>query len=210
MEVQEDGTNPKSDKAIVPVVLATAEDFTTFNFESLLPEPVSCDYHELNHQFEALAQSSDEAHKRVYGLLKAICSFRLKADNPVQPWGPVWSGPKGRSYIPSDFRGQQNDILSNVVIQIENRLLRARVADIIWSNDKSKNDAATVAINTYCELIDIHSALDFEVNSYKIINRIGILVQFLRRVLDIFSLTQKKKYFQKTYNLHLIPCMQTH
>ncbi|WP_226093283.1 DUF4209 domain-containing protein [Dickeya oryzae] len=197
MVIQDDCHQPKSDMATMPVVLATAEDFATFNFESLLPEPVSCDYNELNHQIEASAQSSDEAHKRVYELLKAICSFHFRAGDPVQPWGPVWSGPNGRSYIPSDFRGQQNDILSNVVIQIENRLLRARVADIIWTNDKSKKDAATVAINTYCELIDTYSDRIFDVDSYRVLNHIGKLEQFLRRAFDIVSLTQKKNTLPK-------------
>ncbi|AXS03443.1 TPA: DUF4209 domain-containing protein [Klebsiella pneumoniae] len=197
MAIKQDDTQPKSDMATMPVVLAVADDFAVFNFDSLLPESASCDYHELNNQLEASARSSDETQKSVYELFKAICSFHFRADDPVQPWGPVWSGPNGRSYIPSDFRGEQNDILSNVVIKIENRLLRARVADIIWTNDKRKKDAATIAINTYCELIDTYSNRSLQEGNYNTFNHMGKLEQFLRRVFDIASLTQKKNSFPK-------------
>ncbi|MBB3320603.1 DUF4209 domain-containing protein [Atlantibacter sp. RC6] len=197
MATQESGIRSKNDMATMPVVLAAADDFAVFNFESLLPELSSCDYRELNNQLEILAQSSDAAHKRVYELLKEVCSFHFRADDPIQPWGPVWSGQNGRSYIPSDFRGQQNDILSNVVTQIENRLLRARVADIIWTNDKSKKESAIIAVNSYCQLIDTYSNNLFEVDSYRVLNYIGKLEQFLKRALDIISLTQKKNTFPK-------------
>ncbi|MBW5682687.1 hypothetical protein, partial [Klebsiella pneumoniae] len=97
MAIKQDDTQPKSDMATMPVVLAVADDFAVFNFDSLLPESASCDYHELNNQLEASARSSDETQKSVYELFKAICSFHFRADDPVQPWGPVWSGPNGRS-----------------------------------------------------------------------------------------------------------------
>ncbi|HBQ8102522.1 TPA: hypothetical protein L8S89_002532 [Klebsiella pneumoniae] len=87
MAIKQDDTQPKSDMATMPVVLAVADDFAVFNFDSLLPESASCDYHELNSQLEASARSSDETQKSVYELFKAICSFHFRADDPVQPWG---------------------------------------------------------------------------------------------------------------------------
>lgn len=77
MAIKQDDTQPKSDMATMPVVLAVADDFAVFNFDSLLPESASCDYHELNNQLEASARSSDETQKAFMNCSRQFAHFIL-------------------------------------------------------------------------------------------------------------------------------------
>ena len=81
------------------------------------------------------------------------------------------------------------------------------MADIIWTNDKRKKDAATIAINTYCELIDTYSNRSLQEGNYNTFNHMGKLEQFLRRVFDIASLTQKKNSFPKNIQSAFDDCI---
>jgi hypothetical protein len=56
--------------------------------------------------------------------------------------------------IPSDIRGEQCDVLEAVLPRIEHRALRARVADIVWTNDKRKSGVAKTAIDAYCDCVE--------------------------------------------------------
>jgi hypothetical protein len=50
--------------------------------------------------------------------------------------------------IPSDIRGRQSDVLEMVLPKIQHSALRARIADIVWTNDLRKGGVAKIAIET--------------------------------------------------------------
>ena len=56
--------------------------------------------------------------------------------------------------IPSDIRGRQSDVLETVLPKIQHPALRARIADIVWTNDLRKGGVAKVAIDAYCDCIE--------------------------------------------------------
>jgi hypothetical protein len=59
-----------------------------------------------------------------------------------------------RSIIPSDIRGEQSDVLEVVLPRVKHPALRARIADIVWTNDKRKGGMAKTAIEAYCDCVE--------------------------------------------------------
>jgi hypothetical protein len=55
--------------------------------------------------------------------------------------------------IPSDIRGEQSDVLETVLPRVEHPALRARIADIVWTNDMRKGGVANTAIDAYCDCV---------------------------------------------------------
>ena len=55
-----------------------------------------------------------------------------------QDLGPGTSFGDRRSMIPSDIRGEQSDVLEAVLPRFKHPALRARLADIVWTNDLAK------------------------------------------------------------------------
>ncbi|MEN4771337.1 DUF7380 domain-containing protein [Duffyella gerundensis] len=87
-------------------------------------------------------------------ILEALCWFHMRTDDPADTWHPRWSDGEGRALTPADVRGEQNLELAEIVTQITHPGLRARVADVVWSNDRKQHKAAREAINAYCECVD--------------------------------------------------------
>ena len=56
--------------------------------------------------------------------------------------------------IPSDIRGEQSDVLEAVLPRIKHPALRARIADIVWTNDMRKGGVAKAAIDAYCDCVE--------------------------------------------------------
>lgn len=56
-----------------------------------------------------------------------------------------------RSSIPADWQGEQNEALNLVYEKVKHPGLRARIADVVWVNDRKKSAAAREAIEAYCE-----------------------------------------------------------
>ncbi|MDK9362217.1 DUF4209 domain-containing protein [Lelliottia wanjuensis] len=189
---ENNGQSEEQPAVVTPIVLATEQDFSTFNLDSMLSGNTDFSCRILARELSALAEKDTEsdANKRVYELMKAICSFHLRTDDPAQPWGPSWEGPTGRTYIPSDFRGEQNEILFAIVSKINNLPLRARIADVIWYNNKKRKEAAEIAIEAYADIIaKVESGeLNGEDNNIKLSH----IEAIFNRAMQISALTQKK------------------
>jgi hypothetical protein len=56
--------------------------------------------------------------------------------------------------IPSDVRGEQSDVLEAVLPRVEHPALRARIADVVWTNDMRKAGVAKTAIDAYCDCVE--------------------------------------------------------
>ncbi|HDR2787450.1 TPA: DUF4209 domain-containing protein [Enterobacter asburiae] len=184
-------SNDKKMITLTPIVLATEHDFSNFDIDLLSSEKILFDYHSMSREFTALAkESQSSSHRCVYDLLSAICSFHSKIDDPNEPWGPLWQGPNGRSYVPSDFCGEQNNILSTIVQKIVNLPLRARIADVVWSNDKTKKNEACIAVGAYCDIIIKYGNRE-EGNEDSYI-KISSMEKMFNRAMQITALSRKK------------------
>ena len=94
-----------------------------------------------------------ERDVRVYTVLAAICGMHFNVEDRAGAFTPQIMGDT-RTAIPGDFRGEQNRVLRDLVPLIPHPLLRARIADISSTNDRSAVAAAHAAIDAYCETVD--------------------------------------------------------
>lgn len=144
-----DGLPPASPKPV------TVEDFDAIDSEGCLKNCENVDPHCLASQFIALAREAekrqDQVAARVYTLLYQACSIHLRFEDRSAPWVPSFSGPGGRTAIPSDFKGEQSATFLAILERIKNPGLRARLADIVWSNDRKIHHAASIAVDAYNE-----------------------------------------------------------
>ena len=101
---------------------------------------------------KACEETGDFKVARAYQLLGQLSFIRMRVDEP-EPFGEAAVRDEFRSPIPSDYAGVQNDILAEFIPHITHLGLKARVADIIAYNDRSKGEAIKTAISTYATII---------------------------------------------------------
>ena len=92
--------------------------------------------------------------KEVFRFLSEIAGIYLNPAERGRIWGPGGSSGNQRSMIPSDIRGEQSDVLEAVLPRVEHPALRARIADIVWTNDMRKGGVAKTAIHAYCDFVE--------------------------------------------------------
>ena len=92
--------------------------------------------------------------KEVFRLLGEIAGIHLNPAERGRIWGPGISSGNRRSMIPSDIRGEQSDVLEAALPRVEHPALRARIADIVWTNDMRKSGVAKTAIDAYCDCVE--------------------------------------------------------
>jgi len=98
-------------------------------------------------------ESGDEARCRTMGLLHDILNIHLKVHDRAEPFGPKFEGPGGRPCTASDFRGEQSTIFAEFAATVDHPVLRARLADLAWYNDRKRGDVGKLAVEAYCEII---------------------------------------------------------
>ena len=146
-----------------PSQIVTLEMFQSVNLNAPLADLKQMDYFDLAQCYGTAAteavSGSRAVDEAVFRLIGALCSCHLRVDDRANPFGPMAALANGsRSPIPADYRGEQNVILLNVIPLLSHPSVRARVADIVWQNDKRLVVAATSAIEGYCEVVESLSA----------------------------------------------------
>lgn len=98
-------------------------------------------------------QVGDEARREALGLLHDVLNIHLKVHDRAEPFGPMFQGSEGRTCTASDFSGEQSTIFAQFAPTIEHPVLKARLADIAWYNDRKRGDVGKLAVTSYCEII---------------------------------------------------------
>ena len=93
--------------------------------------------------------------ERVFRLLASVCIIHFKPHDTAEPYGPMGVFGTERTLIPSDLQGDQSTVFAEIVPDIRNPGLRARLADIAWINDRKLADLARQAIKAYCEAVQL-------------------------------------------------------
>lgn len=139
----------------MPFPLVTLDDFHAVNFQAVAATTDSANcavlarlYGEAAHNARAVAR---EAEARVFSVLNSVCGQHFKPGDPAEPFGPMWVTGGQRSAIPQDFKGEQAAVFQNLLPEIAHPGLRARLAEMVWLNDRKAHEAARVAIMAYCE-----------------------------------------------------------
>ncbi len=176
-------------------LVASTDDLAATNLSAALDGLERADEYVLETALLAAMKAAEAAdardQERGYRLLMLLCTLHLRIEDPAEPWGPRWQGPDGRSYTASDFRGEQTVVLADFVDRIVHPALRARVADVVWYNDRRRAGAALSAINAYCEAV--RGRLDGTyAPRFADADRILDLVDWQHRALQIHALTRRR------------------
>ena len=113
--------------------------------------------HAMSQAFYKAAQEAeegcDEARFRALHLVGQACSFMLSPDKPNEPFEPVEVMGGRRSAIPDDYTKAEILALAGAVEHVNNSVLKARLADVVWTCQKSLGVAyALTAIDNYMKV----------------------------------------------------------
>lgn len=101
----------------------------------------------------AAKERGDEVRCKALAFVNDLLNIHLRVDDRAEPFGPMWQSAQGWTCIASDFRGEQNTILAEYASEVEHPVLRARIADIAWYNDRKLGDIGRLAVAAYAEII---------------------------------------------------------
>ena len=146
-----------SQRNLAPTV--STEDFEATDIEAPIRDSNDVDSSCLGRLYQAAAiearNHDNQPAYRVYTLLSSVAQMHLKPEDKSEPYGP-WFVAKGRrTAIPDDIRGDQSIALAEIAPTIQNPGLRARIADIVWYNQRKLADMARLAIDAYCEAVQL-------------------------------------------------------
>lgn len=177
--------------------VATVDDFEHVNLSSILIMTNSLHFHVLQEEFQKAAQNSknsgDTAAMRVYSVLAVVCSYHFNP-NRTDVFSPQIIMDGRRTLTPSDYIGEQQIALTQVVDRIDHPLLRARIADSCWYTNRKLHKMAELASNSYLDAVRLFFAgnllykyeSEFEVPSK--------IVDLIERAFVIYASVGKKKF----------------
>ena len=83
-----------------------------------------------------LEEAGDDTGNELFGLLTDVSSmgFWDEGSDPEKPFSPLWTGlvPGKRSCLPEDLGESDLSFLAEIVHDVEESIMRARIADILW------------------------------------------------------------------------------
>lgn len=132
----------------------TPEEFHASGYEAILAEAPDAGYTDMWTMLRTAADAAvaaGDGKARVLRLLVDAVSMMLSSDTPGEPFKPLASFRNRRSAIPADLQAHV-DLFAGVAADVKNRLLRARLADLVWELDRKRGQQFTqMAIDAYCE-----------------------------------------------------------
>lgn len=115
-------------------------------------------YHDLATAFREKARVAQQAgaddNHRSLKLLAELCMMYVRAEKLVDPFGPMMSGTNGRTLIPDDLTDIELVALEELLPEVDNHWLRARIADTLWVRLK-KTELILMALESYLFLSDV-------------------------------------------------------
>ncbi len=146
------------------VIVVSAEEFESVDFEAPIRDSKNVDCWSLGNLYVAAALKAEECGNepevRVFGLLSSMLDFYFKPEDRSEPYVPMFVFDGEHYMIPADLRGEQSTVIAELVPTISNPGVRARLADIVWYNDRKLAAMAEQAIDAYREAVQ--SVLDGE------------------------------------------------
>ncbi len=133
--------------------LLALEDFTAASFEAPLASLERVDSYALAEAF-GVAQSralgtGAAIEAQVFELLRVLCDLPLRTTDPADVWGSRVMNLQGRTVTPSDLGKPLVEVLAQVAALATHSGLKARLCDVVWSNDRTRRAMADTAIEAY-------------------------------------------------------------
>ena len=151
--------NSREDGPQQSAMTVTGDEFAAVDVEAPIRDSNNVDCWSLGDLYQAAASERDKGGNataaRVFGLLSAIVQIHFKPEDRSEPYGPQFVMHGRRSMIPADLRGDQSAVIAELVPTLQNPGLRARLADIVWFNDRKFAATARRAIDAYSEAVQL-------------------------------------------------------
>jgi hypothetical protein len=156
-----DAPDPRNETpapSLGPASPVTTEDFKSVDFHAPIATTdraecmVLCELY--GRASRAAEAENNAAAVRVFDLLNSLCGLHFKPNDRASPYGPLSQFNGKRSAIPDDFRGAQCEVLREILPTIRHPGLRARIADIVWLNNRKAREAAEAAVTALVETVD--------------------------------------------------------
>ncbi|MFZ7126638.1 MAG: DUF7380 domain-containing protein [Desulfobacterales bacterium] len=114
----------------------SAEDFMACGWKDILSSASREGYTSMWQAFSSGARTAMEenrqAHGKVLWLLADACSMMLSPNSTNEPFRPMMVMEGRRSAIPDDLSDDDILFFSEIVDQIDDIWLKARLADLVW------------------------------------------------------------------------------
>lgn len=135
-------------------ILVGPKDFRCSGWKVVLDAAARAGYEGMWEAFRSAAPKAIEAGKLAEGkllwLLADACSMMLTPKSINKPFKPIMEFGDKRSAMPEDFSEADTILFSQIVEEIDNAWLRARLADLLWILRRPPNHKfALVAIDAY-------------------------------------------------------------
>jgi len=132
----------------------THQDFTDCGWEEVLNRTERDGYMSMWQAFHAAAERATadgrQSHARVLWLLGDCCSMMLSPKSINEPFKPANVMRGQRSVIPEDLSDSDITFLSEIVDNIDDPWLKARLADLVWLRRRPRDIRfALMAIDSY-------------------------------------------------------------
>lgn len=127
-------------------------DFDVCNWQRVIEQ---CDQKECRRyvglffiEAEKAEQAADAKAHEIFKLLGGIASLYFKLDNDQDPFGPLFVFHDSRGFIIDDLTNEHAQVLTEVVSEVADPEMRARIADVLYI--KARNTSfAGLAIDAY-------------------------------------------------------------
>jgi len=153
------------------------EDFKSLDVNSILAQRVTYSYSNLEKIFLSIENSPPAK------LFACICDMRLEAHDIDQPYKTRFIIDNRRGLVPSDLPTQVLQILKEFCGNLDNPLLRARLADLLWVTRVGKIEFAIVAIESFISSVELLIQLEnIDENSHEIIKIVERAIRLSSRL----------------------------
>jgi hypothetical protein len=139
-----------------PQAIVTPADFRSVDYNAIVRDLKSAYDGRLETEFMKVTRENrdNEPAFSVYRLLASACGLHFRLHDRAGAFGAKMTFGNGRTPIPEDWLGEQTDHLFEILDDVEHPALRARVADVVWTNDRKKGKAAAIAVMAYCDCVE--------------------------------------------------------
>lgn len=130
------------------------DDFDNSEWEKVVENSEKKECHYYSSAFfkkaNECAENKDLTGQEVFTLLGGITSMMLKPESFSEPFGPVAVLQGSRSAIVEDYNDNHLEILNEIITDIEDPEIKARIADVLWIR-KKEYKIAQLAVESYLE-----------------------------------------------------------
>ena len=130
----------------------TPDDFRNSDWAAVIAQVTAKECLAYYEAFRARAEEAqaegNEKNRSLFQLLSEICSFGFEPHNTVEPFPPRMRLGNARWPIPTDVADEDLAVLAQVLPEVQDPELRARIADLLWVRNRDHHHAE-LAIDAY-------------------------------------------------------------